>query len=284
MANIHGISPPLGKALAEAGGVCLESQGHAVGVVLSVRGYSDNVYPLNWPPITEQSQRSWNDPEVATEHGAVGVAVLLILKETGYTVIESSRKGTGFDYWLGDETDALPMNSKARLEVSGHPPRRRSFGQTKSPTEIATDQPFRRAVAASFCNRGRVWPAHCRRYKEMNSLSEPRLRVKNLHDDAMALAHLAVLQRSRGNKEESQSQFEQALDYELAAIEALEELAALTADEPHASGESIEPTYSVLHRSAGTLALDCKQTRNAEKIVAKALSQDPPPGDRRRVA
>lgn len=117
--NIHGISPPLGKALAEAGGVCLESQGHAVGVVLSVRGYSDNVYPLNWPPITEQSQRSWNDPEVATEHGAVGVAVLLILKETGYTVIESSRKGTGFDYWLGDETDALPMNSKARLEVSG---------------------------------------------------------------------------------------------------------------------------------------------------------------------
>ena len=111
----------------------------------------------------------------------------------------------------------------------------------------------------------------------MNSLSEARLRVKNLHDDAMALAHLAVMQRSRGNKEESQSQFEQALDYELAAIEALEELAALTADEPHASGESIEPTYSVLHRSAGTLALDCKQTRNAEKIVAKALSQDPPP-------
>lgn len=117
--DIRGISPPLGRALAEAGGVCLESQGHAVGVVLSVRGYSDNEYPLNWPRITEQSHRSWNDPDLATEFGAVGVAALLIMKETGYTVIESSRKGTGFDYWLGNETDDLPMNGKARLEVSG---------------------------------------------------------------------------------------------------------------------------------------------------------------------
>ena len=117
--NIHGISPPLGTALAEAGGVCLESQGHAVGVVLSVRGYSDNKYRLSWVPITEQSHRSWNDPELATEFGAVGVAALLIMKETGYTVIESSRKGTGFDYWLGSETDELPMNGKARLEISG---------------------------------------------------------------------------------------------------------------------------------------------------------------------
>ena len=117
--NIRAISPPLGPALAEAAGVCLESQGHPVGVVLNVRGYSENKYRLNWVPITEQSRRSWNDPELATEFGAVGVAVLLILKETGYTAIKSSRKGTGFDYWLGSETDELPMNSKARLEISG---------------------------------------------------------------------------------------------------------------------------------------------------------------------
>ena len=38
-----------------------------------------------------------------------------------YTVIHRSRKGTGFDYWLGDEKneDELPLQSKARLEVSG---------------------------------------------------------------------------------------------------------------------------------------------------------------------
>ena len=111
----------------------------------------------------------------------------------------------------------------------------------------------------------------------MNSLSEARLRVKNRHDEAMDLAHLAILLRSRGNKEESDSQFEQALEYELAAIAALEDLAALSARNAGGQPESIEPTYSVLHRSAGTLALDCNQERKAEQIVAKALSRDPPP-------
>lgn len=31
---------------------------------------------------------------------------------------QRSRKGTGFDYWLGDEAD-MPFQNKARLEVSG---------------------------------------------------------------------------------------------------------------------------------------------------------------------
>lgn len=35
-----------------------------------------------------------------------------------YTVIERSRKGTGFDYWLGDKNSYL-FQKKARLEVSG---------------------------------------------------------------------------------------------------------------------------------------------------------------------
>ena len=37
---------------------------------------------------------------------------------TSYTVIERSRKGTGFDYMLGDSLDPL-FTPKARLEVSG---------------------------------------------------------------------------------------------------------------------------------------------------------------------
>jgi len=35
-----------------------------------------------------------------------------------YEVIQRSRKGTGFDYWMGDES-ALPFQNKARLEISG---------------------------------------------------------------------------------------------------------------------------------------------------------------------
>ncbi|MDZ8054165.1 MAG: hypothetical protein RMX68_017240 [Aulosira sp. ZfuVER01] len=40
---------------------------------------------------------------------------------TKFIVIERSRKGTGFDYWLGSEDTAgeLPFQNKVRLEVSG---------------------------------------------------------------------------------------------------------------------------------------------------------------------
>lgn len=112
------ISASLGMALAEAGGVCLESQHHKRGVQFSIRGYRNNSYSLTWPPITDQSRRTWNDPEEATEQGAVGVAVLLAKKEIGYAVLERSRKGTGFDYWIGDDA-ALPFQNKGRLEISG---------------------------------------------------------------------------------------------------------------------------------------------------------------------
>lgn len=116
--SVPGVSRRVGASLAEAAGVCLESQGHAPGVQLIVRGYSNNRYSLHWPPITEQSLRAWGDPESATENGAAGVAILLIEKETGYKVIERSRKGTGIDYWLGDGSDS-PFQPKGRLEVSG---------------------------------------------------------------------------------------------------------------------------------------------------------------------
>ncbi len=116
--GLPAITQAFGQALAEAGGVCLESQGHEQGVQLRVRGFREKSYSLEWPPTTEQMRRCWNDPEVATEHGAVGIAVLLAQKETNYTVIERSRKGTGFDYWMGDESP-IPFQNRARLEISG---------------------------------------------------------------------------------------------------------------------------------------------------------------------
>ena len=112
------ISASRGKALAEAGGVCLESQNHKRDVRLSVRGHSNNRYSLTWPSITAQSRRTWNDPEKATEEGAEGIAALLAKKEIGYAVLQRSAKGLGFDYWIGDDS-SLPFQNKARLEVSG---------------------------------------------------------------------------------------------------------------------------------------------------------------------
>ena len=86
--------------------------------------------------------------------------------------------------------------------------------------------------------------------------------VNDLHHKAMDLAELALIERLKGNSGESSTLFRKALDFELAAISELD-------------GE-IEPTSSVLHRSAGTMALHCGEIRLAEQIAAKALSREPP--------
>lgn len=118
--NIPAITPSIGSMLAEAAAVCLESQGHIPGVFLLIRGGKSNGYKVTWAPITAQARdRAWNDESNATEWGAVGIAILLAKPETGYDAVDQSRKGTGFDYWLGDASDAPVFQHKARLEVSG---------------------------------------------------------------------------------------------------------------------------------------------------------------------
>lgn len=87
--------------------------------------------------------------------------------------------------------------------------------------------------------------------------------VNEFHNKAMDLSELAFMARMRGDKDKAIALFSDALDAELAAIAAL--------DEP------IEPTFSVLHRSAGTIAFHCGQLRKAEQLAAAALAQDPPP-------
>ena len=44
---------------------------------------------------------------------------ILIVELTEYTVVRRSRKGTGFDYWLGHQNAVAPFQDAARLEISG---------------------------------------------------------------------------------------------------------------------------------------------------------------------
>ena len=83
------------------------------------------------------------------------------------------------------------------------------------------------------------------------------------HNVAMEFADLGIRNRARGNQERALAYFHQALDFELAAIEALDQSEGLA--------------WSVLHRSAGTLALDCRDFRQAEQITTRALSGEPHP-------
>ena len=104
--------------LAQAAVICLDHEGHMAGVRLGVNGAFTAPFALSWSEtLTEAKRRFWNDLEEATQQGAYAVAILLIRALTGYTVIERSRKGTGFDWWLGTEDNLF--QGKARLEVSG---------------------------------------------------------------------------------------------------------------------------------------------------------------------
>ena len=87
--------------------------------------------------------------------------------------------------------------------------------------------------------------------------------ASDYHKMAMEFADLGLRYRARGNGELALAYFEQALDFELAAIAGLEQTDGLAG--------------SVLYRSAGTLALDCRRFRQAEQITAQALAGEPHP-------
>jgi hypothetical protein len=115
--GLPAITVAFGAAVAEAAAVCFDSRGHSCGVTMAVQGSYSRSYQVHWSSVTDQMHRCWADPNVATEHGAYGVAFLLIRELTDFTVIERSCTGTGFDYWLGKDNDIF--QKKARLEVSG---------------------------------------------------------------------------------------------------------------------------------------------------------------------
>ena len=80
----------------------------------------------------------------------------------------------------------------------------------------------------------------------------------------MDLAEAAVTARIMGDQARASDLFARAFEQELIALQLCE-----TEHPP-------EPTYSVLHRSAASLALDCQDFRQAERLLAKALSGNPP--------
>src|SRR5262249_5445141 len=97
--NFSHIPSECGNALVQSAVLCLEGQGHASGVRLDVQGSWATTFRLAWSmDVTEAMRRYWNDPEETAEQGAHAVALLLLRSLTGLTVLERSRKGTGFDW------------------------------------------------------------------------------------------------------------------------------------------------------------------------------------------
>jgi tetratricopeptide (TPR) repeat protein len=88
--------------------------------------------------------------------------------------------------------------------------------------------------------------------------------VLDKHHEAMAYADEALLARRNGENDRALQFFRQAFECERAAAN------QFTAE------DSDEPTRSVLHRSAATLALDCGEFREAERLIGRALAGNPP--------
>lgn len=116
--GLPALSVVKGRALAEAAAVCLEHQHHKTGKPLKVAGMKSAEFSLEWPMVTQQTRMTYNDLQEATEDGACAIAIVLARDLTGLNVIERSRQGTGFDYWLGANAGTL-FQDKSRLEVSG---------------------------------------------------------------------------------------------------------------------------------------------------------------------
>jgi len=113
------ITAKWGGGLAQAAAVCLEEQGHASPKEIRISGDFECPGRLEWSVPTEQSRRCWNDDGYATEHGAYGIAALLV-EHCGLEVVQRSKKKTGFDFWLGSASDnAALFQGLTRLEVSG---------------------------------------------------------------------------------------------------------------------------------------------------------------------
>lgn len=116
--GLPGVSPASSAHLYEAFMVCMNYHSHPQDIPMQIEGQSESAI-VKWENKCDDTiLRTYADMQYTTEHGAVCLALMLTITYTPYTIIERSRKGTGFDYWLG-EKDALLFQKKARLEVSG---------------------------------------------------------------------------------------------------------------------------------------------------------------------
>jgi hypothetical protein len=92
-------------------------------------------------------------------------------------------------------------------------------------------------------------------------MTEPQ----TIHKKAMDIAEEASFEQAAGRLDHAKQLYAAAFELERQAAELLD------------TRVDLEPTRSVLFRSAASLALDCGEFRAAERLLARALAGDPPP-------
>ena len=129
MRGYPGLDSDAGASHRKAAMVCLDSQNHESGVHCELKSLTEteSILRLKWNgAVTQQMKNTWYDRREATEMGAAGVAILVILAFTEYSILRRMDidEKTGMDYWLskkanvGDLTENF-LQGDARLEVAG---------------------------------------------------------------------------------------------------------------------------------------------------------------------
>ena len=148
MQGLPGLTRDAGGSLRETAMVCLDSMKHLSGVTCDMKSLRETISNLRitWAEIvTDQMRNTWYDRREATEMGAAGLAILVILSRTKYTVLRRMDidEDTGMDYWLSIGTEQRELSENflqgdARLEVAG---RRRD--NTKAIEKLVRDKLWR---------------------------------------------------------------------------------------------------------------------------------------------
>jgi hypothetical protein len=92
----------------------------------------------------------------------------------------------------------------------------------------------------------------------------PNLDLETLHHQAMELVDRAVMEKQQGDAAAGLALLKSAFEQERSAAD-------LVADQ-----FDFEPTRSILHRSAAAIAVECSLLREAERLIGRALSGNPP--------
>jgi hypothetical protein len=90
------------------------------------------------------------------------------------------------------------------------------------------------------------------------------LALETLHHQAMELVDRAMLEKQQGDAAAGLALLKSAFEQERSAAD-------LVADQ-----FDFEPTRSILHRSAAAIAVECSLLREAERLIGRALSGNPP--------
>ena len=89
-------------------------------------------------------------------------------------------------------------------------------------------------------------------------------RIDKLHAEAMEAAFLSDMARKKGDSPKADMLVNKAFLLESEAVSALNTV------------EPRQPTWSVMHRSAGWLALECGHLAKGYHFVEQGLNYDPP--------